>query len=242
MSETVHLTPPTRGNGARKRRPPLQIGRSTKLTPDVQKKIVDAVRAGAFLSTAARYAGVSDGSLMSWLARGRACTSRTGKDSIYLTFLEEVEIAEASGEVAANLQWRAAWAKDWHAAERWLQSRYPDRYGPNRDPNMPAAAFAGVNITIGNQTSSNNTSQGPDISNVPLETLIEANPRLLGGVMHLFDEIDAIYSAEAAKEADARPVASETRQIVPYRPQEADLDDFDVIEGTFTPVDDPDDG
>ena len=242
MTET-RITPPTRGGSPRKRGA-LPLGRQTKLTPDVQKKIIDAVRAGAFLSTAARYAGVGESTLMNWMARGRACTNRNGKDKIYREFLEEIDMAEASSEVAANLQWRAAWAKDWHAAEKWLGSRYPERYGANRDPNAPTQAFAGVNISIGLPNGQSGTSSplnSPDTANVPLETLIEANPRLLGATMHLFDEIDAIYSANEAKVADARPVAPIEHQIAPYSPTEVDFEDFGVIEGTFTPVGDEND-
>lgn len=234
------ITPPSKGNGRRKKAP-LPIGRQTSLTPDVQKKIVDAVRAGAFLSVAARYAGVGQSTLMTWMARGRACTSRRSRDAIYLEFLEEVEAAEAASEVAANLQWRAAWAKDWHSAEKWLQSRYPERYGPNRDPNAPIGAFAGVNVTINAPGATNGPNQGqnaPDDANLPLEALIEANPRLLGATMHLFDEIDAIYGERVP---DAPQIGSNHDINRFSEPKSVEMDDFDVIEGDFTHIDDQND-
>ncbi len=234
------LIPSVKGGG-RKKKAPLPIGRQTLLTPEVEKKIIDAVRAGAFLSVAARYAGVGSSTLMLWMQKGRACTSRKGKDAIYLAFLEKIEEAEASSEVAANLQWRAAWAKDWHAAEKWLQSRYPERYALNRDPNAPTAAFAGVNINIGlphGQSAATNAQGAPNDANVALETLIESNPSLLGATMHLFDEIDAIYAQNRDYGSPEPPKVVETREVVPYV---ANDDPFDVIEGTFEPVSDPND-
>jgi hypothetical protein len=237
------MTPSVKGGG-RKKKAPLPIGRHTLLTPEVEKKIIDAVRAGAFLSVAARYAGVGNSTLMLWMRKGRECTNRKGKDAIYLSFLEKIEEAEAASEVAANLQWRAAWAKDWHAAEKWLQSRYPERYGLNRDPNATSAAFAGININIGatsGQSSTNSGQQPPIDVNVALETLIEGNPRLLGATMHLFDEIDAIYAQNSADDTfdpQLTPQTPEIRQVVPYV---AESDDFDVIEGTFEPVSDQND-
>lgn len=241
--DTPRLSPPSKGNGRRKRAP-LPVGRQTKLTPEVQKKIVDAVRAGAFLSVAARYAGVGPSTLMLWMERGRQVTSRKAKDAIYLEFLEEVEAAEAQAEVAANLQWRAAWAKDWHAAKDWLVGRHPDRYGANRDPNAPTGAFAGVNITIGGQTTPNGTNgnqNAANVANVPLETLIEANPRLLSATMHLFDEIDAIYeqngTAASDSEVDHPQTPNENVIRVQNTPIDSENDPFGVIEGTFTPLD-----
>lgn len=234
------LTPSVKGGG-RKKKAPLPVGRQTLLTPEVEKKIIDAVRAGAFLSVAARYAGVGSSTLMLWMQKGRACTSRKSKDAIYLEFLEKIEEAEASSEVAANLQWRAAWAKDWHAAEKWLQSRYPERYALNRDPNASSAAFAGVNINIGvqsGQSGATNAQGAPIDANVALETLIEGNPRLLGATMHLFDEIDAIYAQNGAYDTQEAPKVVETHEIVPYVAQN---DPFDVIEGTFEPISDQDD-
>lgn len=47
------------------------MGRNTVLTDEVQERILNAVRGGNWLDTAAGYAGVSPSSLHEWLARGR---------------------------------------------------------------------------------------------------------------------------------------------------------------------------
>jgi len=42
------------------------MARPTKLTPAVQKKIVDAIKAGNYMETAAAYAGISKQTLYNW--------------------------------------------------------------------------------------------------------------------------------------------------------------------------------
>lgn len=228
-----------KGNGRRLKPTPYHVGRQSKLTPEVHKKVVDAVRAGAFLSVAAQYAGISQGTLQGWMRRGRECTSRSGKDAVYLTFLEDVAEAEAASEVAANVQWRAAWAKDWHSAQKWLESRYPERYGANKDANSPTGAFAGVNVTITGQGNAGGTNIGqvvPNDANVALESLIERNPKLLGATMQLFDQINAIYGED---EEDTSTDGETERYTPPSKSTQ--VDDFGVIEGDYTPIDRSDD-
>ena len=224
---------------ATRKRAPLPVGRQTLLTEETQKKICDAIRAGAYLSVAAQYAGVGSSTLQSWLSYGRAATSTKGKDALYRGFLEAVNEAEAQSEVAANLQWRSAWPKDWHSAEKWLQTRYPDRWGANRDPNATPAAFAGVNVTINAQGGTSGSQTSIDQRQMPLEALIEANPRLLSATMHLFDEIDAIYGQNDPEVPETAPSEPESAPISRYYLTDG-LDD--VIEGTFEPVSGKDEG
>ncbi len=238
MKARTPLGMSTQGGNPRRRREPLPIGRTTILTPDITKKVTDAVRAGAYLSVAARYAGISYATMMNWLKRGREASGRGGREQIYRDFVDEIEMAEAAGEVAANLQWRAAWAKDWHAAEKWLQVRYPERYGANRDPFSPTQAFAGVNVQINTGQASSAPSSAPSSlsasRSVPLVTLIEGNPKLLGATMHLFDEIDALYSPQPDDDADDSSAAAD---IIPYQTGYVNVDDSDVIEGEYRRTD-----
>jgi transposase len=98
-------------------------GRPTKLTPEVQKRIIDALRAGNYVETAAAYAGIGRQTLYDWLHRG----AKEGKGA-YHEFHEAVEKALAESEVrdvaliakAAEAQWQAAaWRLERRAPERW---------------------------------------------------------------------------------------------------------------------------
>ena len=46
-------------------------GRSTKLSPEVEEKILKAIRAGNYAAIAAEYAGISESTFYGWLRRGR---------------------------------------------------------------------------------------------------------------------------------------------------------------------------
>jgi len=53
------------------------VARPEKLTPEVQQKIVDAIRLGNYIETAAAYAGISKSTLYDWLKKGGR--ARSGK-------------------------------------------------------------------------------------------------------------------------------------------------------------------
>lgn len=100
-------------------------GRKTKLTPEVQSNIVQALRAGNYQETAAKFAGISQQTYYTWLRRGAE-----EPDSIYAEFLEAVERAKAAAEVRdIALIDKAANDGSWQAAAWKLERKYPQRWG-----------------------------------------------------------------------------------------------------------------
>ena len=99
------------------------MGRPTKLSPQVREKIVSAVKAGAYATTACRAAGISESTFYRWLERG-------GRESsgVFREFVEAVEQAEAEGEVHAVAVIRRAMGEDWRAALAYLERRHPARW------------------------------------------------------------------------------------------------------------------
>lgn len=79
-------------------------GRPSKLTPEVQERIVAVIRANGYVETAASFAGIDQDTYHEWLKRG----AREEK-GIYKEFSEAINKALAEGEVRgiANIQ-RAA--------------------------------------------------------------------------------------------------------------------------------------
>ena len=128
----------------------MSTGRPTKLTAEVQEQIVTAVQNGAYLETAAAYAGVSKQALFKWLKRGRE-----QKRGLYRNFVDAVEKAMADAELRdlALISRAAAGVPikktktikrangtiettveestqvSWQAAAWRLERRFPDRYG-----------------------------------------------------------------------------------------------------------------
>src|SRR5829696_415856 len=69
-----------------------QVGRRSKLTDDLEREILDAVRAGSYLAPAARRAGVSEKTIYEW--------RRLGREPDAPPRLAQFERAEAEAEVS----------------------------------------------------------------------------------------------------------------------------------------------
>jgi transposase len=102
-------------------------GRPSKLTPEVKKRLLDAIRAGNYFEPACVYAGITYRTFRNWMERGEEA-----KSGEYFQFFHEVTRAEAEAEARMVAQWQAQVPNDWRAAKDFLARRYPDRWA-NRD-------------------------------------------------------------------------------------------------------------
>ena len=100
------------------------MGRPSKLTPEVQKRITDAIRVGATYELAAQYGGVDYATFNNWMKAGEA--AQTGR---YFEFFQAVKSSEGD----AAIKWLAvidkASIEQWQAAAWKLERRYPREYG-----------------------------------------------------------------------------------------------------------------
>jgi transposase len=99
------------------------MARPTKLTPELQERIVKAVRAGNYAEAAARANGIAPSTYYRWLQRGALNDAGAYRD-----FSEAVRQAEAEAEVHAVAILRRAMGEDWRAALAYLERRYPGRW------------------------------------------------------------------------------------------------------------------
>jgi transposase len=121
---------------ASKKRPP---GRPTRLTPELQAKLCDAIRAGNYMETAAAFAGIRKATLHNWLRRGARQSQ-----GIYHAFSEAVEKALADSEARdVALIAKAAAEGQWQAAAWRLERKFPDRWG-RRDRHQVEANIQGT--------------------------------------------------------------------------------------------------
>jgi len=98
-----------------------------KLTPEVQDKITEALRIGAYAKVAARYAGVGETTFYTWMERG-AEDDAAGKDTKYRAFRESIKDAEALAEVRACGIISNAMGESWQAAGYYLERKFPTRW------------------------------------------------------------------------------------------------------------------
>jgi len=104
-------------------------GRRTKLTPEVQERIVRALRAGNYFRTACIHAGISEATGYEWLARGRGEHDRP-QTPLYAAFAEACARAEADAETRAVAQIITAGRDDWRANAWFLERRRPAEWSP----------------------------------------------------------------------------------------------------------------
>jgi transposase len=99
------------------------MARKSKLTPEVQEKLLRYLRLGCYVETAAACAGISRDTFYDWMKRG-------GKgEKPYKQFADAVDQAMAESEARDLAVILKAAEKNWTAAAWRLERRFPDRYG-----------------------------------------------------------------------------------------------------------------
>jgi hypothetical protein len=114
------------------------MGRPTKLTPETEKKIAEAIAMGATYELASMYGGISYDSFALWMKRGEKEFQRLEGDRAkpketeapFCRFFMAIKLAEGQ----AAVRWlgrieQAARDGEWTAAAWKLERRYPQMYG-----------------------------------------------------------------------------------------------------------------
>lgn len=102
------------------------MARPAKLTPDVQAKVAEMLRAGNHVEAAAEAAGISRATFYAWLKRAE---SKRAADRPYREFAAAVEQAQAEAEARLVVLISRAGAKSWQAAAWLLERQHPERWG-----------------------------------------------------------------------------------------------------------------
>lgn len=100
-------------------------GRPSKLTPKLQKVIINLIKAGYFIETVCSIVGINKTTYYAWMKRGKESNRR----SQYKTFYDEVTRAHAICEVRMVSIISKAAETDWRASAWYLEHRFPQRWG-----------------------------------------------------------------------------------------------------------------
>lgn len=105
-------------------RPPNEktMGRPTKLTPEVQEKIINRLKIGMYVEPACAYAGINKDTYYDWIKRGAR------GESPYKDFFDAVEEAISSAETRLLTKVQQLAEKQWQAAAWILERRWPHRW------------------------------------------------------------------------------------------------------------------
>jgi transposase len=109
------------------------VARPTKLTKQVQRRLVGLTRAGIFIKESAPFAGVTRPTVYSWMRRGEAELARVGSgrppneaEQPYAEFARAMNQAKAYANVMDMMVIRRAAATDPNWALRSLKLRNPE--------------------------------------------------------------------------------------------------------------------
>lgn len=102
------------------------MGRPTKLTPETQAVIIEALENGNYAETAATLGGISHDTFYTWI--------RKGEDGVepYAAFADATKRASAKAEAASLASVRAQ-SDSWQASAWFLERRFPAKYA-KREP------------------------------------------------------------------------------------------------------------
>jgi hypothetical protein len=117
------------------------MARPSKLTPETQKKLCDALAGGATRADAALFAGLEVSSFYRWLRQGKA--ARRGA---VCQFYHAVKAAEAAVAVRCTARVQAATLEDWKAAAWWLERRRPRQFATKAHLDVDARINATVTV------------------------------------------------------------------------------------------------
>ncbi len=97
----------------------------SKLTPELQEKILLHLRVGAYVETAAACAGIHKDTFYEWMKKGAR-----GQQP-YVAFAQAVNKAVAESESRDLATILKAAQSQWQAAAWRLERRFPEKYGRN---------------------------------------------------------------------------------------------------------------
>lgn len=113
------------------------MARPEKINDDIQKTIIDVIRAGNYLETAAAFAGIDVVTIRRWIKRGERELQRIEpkglkikqSEKVYVEFCMAIKKAMAEAEMRDVLVIGSAAKENWQAAAWRLERKYPDRWG-----------------------------------------------------------------------------------------------------------------
>ena len=124
-----------------------KLGRPSKLSAELIINVQNWLRMGYFVEDAARMAGISKGTLYSWLSKGRDDRD-AGLQTLHSDFLNYMEKARAEAEgIFLNSIKTAASRGQWQAAAWWLE-RIFDKWSKPQKIEMGGADDEPVTIQI----------------------------------------------------------------------------------------------
>lgn len=105
------------------------MGRKSKLTPELQARIVDVLAAGNYIEAACDFVGINPDTYHEWIKRGERGNAKD-REGGYTDFSDAVKKARAQAEIGSVARIRKAGMDgEWQADAWYLERSHPDRWG-----------------------------------------------------------------------------------------------------------------
>lgn len=103
-------------------------GRPTKLTPEIENKLIKFIALGVPLESASNAIGLDYTTVREWLQRGEGRHPTRGKTAQFEAFADRYQqaVGQCENRLVAKIQ--SAADSDWKAAAWLLARRHPDRW------------------------------------------------------------------------------------------------------------------
>lgn len=94
----------------------------TKLTPQLQEKIIKYIKAGNYIKIACKAVGIDETTYYRWIEKGKK-----GEEP-YCKFYKSIKKARAEAEVYMVSRVVSVAKENWQAAMTWLERSFPERW------------------------------------------------------------------------------------------------------------------
>ncbi|MFM6206407.1 MAG: hypothetical protein ACKPEN_16585 [Planktothrix sp.] len=109
-------------------------GRPSKLTPEIENKLIKFITLGVPLESASNAIGLDYTTVREWLQRGEGRHPTRGKTAQFEAFADRYQQAVGQCEARLVAKIQSAADKDWKAAAWLLARRHPDRWRSEPKP------------------------------------------------------------------------------------------------------------
>ena len=99
-----------------------EMARPTKLTLEIQERLIEALSDGNHIETSCEFAGIEASTYYRWMDWGKK-----GRKE-FVEFCKSIQSAIARAEIASVSRIRFAEERDWKAAAWMLERRHPERW------------------------------------------------------------------------------------------------------------------
>jgi hypothetical protein len=123
MEENEKETPNTPEN-PKDTQKKAKMGRPEKLTPELQEKLIQVIRTGAYIETAVQFIGLSKETFYAWIKKG--AKAKGGK---YKDFSDSIRKAMAETEVLDLIRLEKMSKEDAKIIMWRLERKFPSRWG-----------------------------------------------------------------------------------------------------------------